>query len=291
MTHIVRLALTAGVAAAVVVGIAKIWTAPASAPGQSPHAAAVTVAKTLPVPVPVPASKSGAMPVPMASDMEMAAPEGVSAPEHGPPLPPATKHGLAYRLRQYPAVFLASPQQRAAADHLRKQLYAAAIRLAPPRAAVAAGFSLRRARRPPGERRVMWFHSENRLWHAARGATLEPGRPDTLIYADLPGKPLQLVGVMISMPRGVRGPTPGGPITRWHYHLVCVAGDKRGLAPRSDGSCPAASKLSVGSEMMHVWFTRDLRSAFAIHAPWPELCAGRLLPAATCASGQRFTGM
>jgi hypothetical protein len=43
--------------------------------------------------------------------------------------------------------------------------------------------------------------------------------------------------------------------------------------------------------MMHVWFTRDLRSAYAIHAPWPELCAAHLLPAATCASGEHFTGM
>jgi hypothetical protein len=102
---------------------------------------------------------------------------------------------------------------------------------------------------------------------------------------------LRLVGVMISMPRGLRGPTPGGPITRWHYHLVCVAGDKRGLAPRGDGSCPHGAKLGVGSEMMHVWFTRDLRSAYAIHAPWPELCAAHLLPAATCASGEHFTGM
>jgi hypothetical protein len=137
----------------------------------------------------------------------------------------------------------------------------------------------------------MWFHSENRRWHATRGATLQPDRPDTLIYADLPGRPLKLVGVMISMPRGLRGPTPGGPITRWHYHLVCVAGDKRGLAPRGNGSCPAGAKLGTGSEMMHIWFTRDLRSAFAIHAPWPELCADRMLPAATCASGERFTGM
>jgi hypothetical protein len=34
--------------------------------------------------------------------------------------------------------------------------------------------------------------------------------------------------------------------------------------------------------MMHVWFTGDLRSAFAIHAPEPELCRAGLLPAATC---------
>jgi hypothetical protein len=34
--------------------------------------------------------------------------------------------------------------------------------------------------------------------------------------------------------------------------------------------------------MMHIWFTRDLRSAFAIHAPEPELCAAALLPSAYC---------
>jgi hypothetical protein len=34
--------------------------------------------------------------------------------------------------------------------------------------------------------------------------------------------------------------------------------------------------------MMHVWFTRDLRSAYAIHAPVPELCRARLLPGVRC---------
>jgi hypothetical protein len=87
---------------------------------------------------------------------------------------------------------------------------------------------------------------------------------------------------MIRMPRGVRGPTPGGPITRWHSHVICVTGVQRGLSPRGDGSCPQGWVRRQGSEMMHVWFTRDLRSAFAIHAPGPELCAANLLPAATC---------
>jgi hypothetical protein len=34
--------------------------------------------------------------------------------------------------------------------------------------------------------------------------------------------------------------------------------------------------------MMHIWFTRDLRSAFAIHAPVPELCVADLLPQEHC---------
>ena len=269
-----RVSLVAGVVLLVAVSIAGIRSAHDS--GHAP-----------PAPTGMPMEMEMPMPMPAGA----ALPPGVSSPEQGPLLPPRTEHGLAHRLRQYPAVFLATARQRAAAERLRRQLYAAARRWANPRAAAAAGFDLRRPRRAPGVERVMWFHSENRLWHAARGASIEPSRPDTLIYADLPGRPLRLVGVMISMPRGVRGPAPGGPITRWHYHLVCVTGDKRGLAPRVDGSCPAASKLGIGSEMMHVWFTRDLRSAYAVHAPWTELCAGRLLPAATCASGKRFTGM
>lgn len=87
----------------------------------------------------------------------------------------------------------------------------------------------------------------------------------------MPGRPLLFVGVMFSMPRGKKGPTPGGPITRWHTHKVCAAGAKRGLGVRPDGSCPPGTKPRQGSEMLHFWFTRDLRSSFAIHAPAREL--------------------
>jgi hypothetical protein len=34
--------------------------------------------------------------------------------------------------------------------------------------------------------------------------------------------------------------------------------------------------------MLHVWFTGDLRSAFAIRAPAPELCAAGYLPRSRC---------
>jgi hypothetical protein len=87
---------------------------------------------------------------------------------------------------------------------------------------------------------------------------------------------------MFSMPRGLRGRSPGGPITRWHWHQVCVRGEKRGLKPLPDGSCPRGATLRSGSEMLHVWFTGELRSAFAIHAPKPELCTAGLLPPGGC---------
>ena len=209
------------------------------------------------------------------------------APVLGSQLPAAAEHGLLMRLRQYPDVHLATSGQRAAARRLLAQLRATAAPWREARAARAAGFDVRRPHRRPGETRVMWFHSENRAWHDD-AHYLDPKRPDTLIFADVPNRPLVLVGVMISMPRGVRGPTPGGPITRWHSHVVCVEGVKRGLKPLADGSCPAGARLAQGSEMMHVWFTRDLRSAFAVHAPGPELCAQHVLPASVCRDPHAF---
>jgi hypothetical protein len=87
---------------------------------------------------------------------------------------------------------------------------------------------------------------------------------------------------MFSVPRGVRGPTPGGPITRWHTHTVCARGAMRGSAAPPRRPCPRGTRRREGSEMLHVWFTGDLRSAFAVHGPEPELCRARLLAAPHC---------
>jgi len=159
-----------------------------------------------------------------------------------------------------------------------------------PRSAARAGFDTRRPKRAPGDTRVMWFHSEHRRNHSD-DAYFDPSRPDTLIYADVPGHPLSLVGVMFSMPRGLEGGTPGGPITRWHWHVVCANAVKRGIKPLPNGSCPRGRSLHGGSEMLHVWFTGDLRSAYAIHAPVPELCKARLVARQGCRAGHQQHGM
>jgi len=138
--------------------------------------------------------------------------------------------------------------------------------------------------RPPVRPRWCNLHAEHRLFSSDR-FYLTPRRPETLVYANVGGRPLVLIGVMFAMPRGRHGPTPGGPITRWHTHRVCAQGNRRGLKPPPDGSCPPGSTSRRGSEMLHVWFTRDLRSAFAIHAPRPDLCVARLLPPTHCGHG------
>jgi hypothetical protein len=152
------------------------------------------------------------------------------------------------------------------------------------RKAAASGFNTHLARRSSGDDAVGYLHAEHRRYSADKHI-LDPTRPESLIYATEPGRSPRLIGAMFSVPRGVLGPTPGGPIDRWHSHVVCRRGEKRGLAPLASGACPPGSTLTQGSEMLHVWFTSDLRSAFAVHAPVPELCRDGLLTAKACRAG------
>ena len=207
-----------------------------------------------------------------------------SLPHGSARLPPTARRGFIDHLLQYPAVQLATQAERRRARHILRQLESSAEReeWRSPAAAERAGFDTRTAPRKPGDTSVHYFHAE-RHQEPRHGAILDVTRPKALIYANAPGRPLVLVGAMWSTRDGERGPTPAGSIMRWHSHLVCKQGSKRGLKPQPGGKCPAGSRLTQGaSEMLHVWFTRDLRSAFAIRAPEPELCAAGSLPRSYC---------
>jgi hypothetical protein len=195
-------------------------------------------------------------------------------------LPPTALRGPENRLHQYPTISLATPEELAAAKRLRAELRHSVHRWPTPRAAKAAGFDTRRVRRT-GDPAGFYLHAEHRR-NSNDHLYLDPRRPEALIYANPRGRPLVLIGVMFSVPRGVHGATPGGPITRWHTHQVCARGTSRGRAPRRDGTCPRGTRLRQGSEMLHFWLTQDLRSAFAIHAPPPELCRDGLLAGDHC---------
>ena len=199
-------------------------------------------------------------------------------------LPPSARHGIIHHLLQYPAVALATPRERARARLVLDRLEAAARRGSwrDLRAATRAGYDTRSRLRKPGDRSVFFFHAERH--EEPRGRSIfDFTRPKALIYANAPGRPLVLVGAMWSTRDGEVGTTPAGPILRWHSHVVCKAGKKRGLKPPASGVCPPGSQLTQGaSEMLHVWFTKDIRSAFAISAPKPELCRDGYLPRAAC---------
>ena len=199
-------------------------------------------------------------------------------------LAPGVRHGLAAHLRQYPDLSLATNAQRLAARTLLRRARAASAPWKDVTAAKAVGFNTHLAKRAPGDDAIGYLHAEHRRFSADRHL-LDVHRPESLIYATQPGRPPVLIGVMFSVPRGVRGPTPAGPIERWHSHLVCTKGDDRGLAPPANGVCKKGARLTQGSEMLHLWFTRELRSAFAIHAPVRDLCRDGVLTPAACRAG------
>jgi len=199
-------------------------------------------------------------------------------------LPPTARHGINTHLQQYPSIALATPRQRARAESILARLVAASMagRWRDVRVAERAGYDTRSRARKPGDTSVFFFHAERH--EEPRGRSIfDFTRPKALIYANAPGRPLVLVGAMWSTRDGEVGPTAAGPILRWHSHVVCKAGKKRGLKPPPSGRCLPGARLTQGaSEMLHVWFTRDLRSAFAISAPKPELCRDGYLSRDVC---------
>lgn len=197
-------------------------------------------------------------------------------------LPPEALRGPIDQLRQYPKLSLATSEQKAAAQELWETTRAATRGWADPNSARASGFRVHRAPRRAGDVSPHWLHAEHHRY-SNDDRFLDPERPEVIIYANTPHKPLVLIGVMYGMKPGMRGPTVGGPITRWHTHWICARGHGRGFAPRPDGSCPRGTHgRQARNEMLHVWFTHDLRSAFAINPPQPELCVAHLLPAGYC---------
>jgi hypothetical protein len=170
-----------------------------------------------------------------------------------------------------PEVAAASDDERARAEALWRASEANAERWRDPDAAAAAGFRFRDE--DDAGRPVRFLHVPNPAWRAD-GRILDPARPETLVYWNGPGDRLTLVGVMYTAARGARGPTVGGPITRWHDHESCRDPATRAKLGRPvDGVCPDGQVYRRSGEMMHVWFTDDLATAFARRAPLAALRA------------------
>jgi hypothetical protein len=172
-----------------------------------------------------------------------------------------------------PEVAAATDQERARAEALWKASAANAEQWRDPDAAAAAGFRFRDKDEAGPERRVRFLHVPNPAWRAD-GRVLDPARPETLIYWNGPGDRLTLVGVMYTAARGEAGPAVGGPITRWHDHESCRDPATRAKLGRPvNGACPEGQVYRRSGEMMHVWFTDDLATAFARRAPLTALRA------------------
>jgi len=137
--------------------------------------------------------------------------------------------------------------QQAAAVALADRTRASLARYTDIRSALAAGY------RPGPERSGLRVHLENKAFQRD-GRILDPDRPELLMYAIADGR-ATLLGAVFQMPRaGEPGPAPGGPLTQWHAHDVCLTLLPPGLTVVSAyGTCPLLSVSVTIGEMMHVW--------------------------------------
>ena len=86
--------------------------------------------------------------------------------------------------------------------------------------------------------------------------SLNPEKPESLLYAQHPTKGRILVGVMyLTQGPEDSGQQVAGPLSVWHYHL----NDKQkcrtyNIIPRNTENCPNGEFSYQGPEMKHVWF-------------------------------------
>jgi hypothetical protein len=150
-----------------------------------------------------------------------------------------------------------SAAQTAAAAQLERATKEAVRRFGKLADAKAAGYRL-----PLTGKTGVDVHLENPAFKSD-GRALDPQQPEMLVYAIEDGKATLLGVVFVMEHAGVAGPAPGGPITQWHTHNLCVSLAPPGVGIVSPfGGCPALSVTITVPEMMHIWVVDPPGGAF-----------------------------
>jgi hypothetical protein len=159
-----------------------------------------------------------------------------------------------------------TPREQHAADRLlRRSRASARSRFPSMQAAQALGYRIDPVR-PPDDPGILRPHLTNPAL-LRDGHTLDPRRPESLVYQHRPDGSLELVAFMFRAPTGAWTPTAAGRFVRWHAHGGCVRPSAE-VHGTTDARCPAGRILHRGPTMMvHVWLEHDLRSGFATIPP------------------------
>jgi hypothetical protein len=167
-----------------------------------------------------------------------------------------------------PDVEGATPRQRAVADRLQRQTRRGTARYSTPARARRAGYV------PVGR----WSSRGVRHFDSRAAETdrhiLDPARPEALLFWRGPDGRKRLAAAMFRAPSDRPPPRMHNPLLRWHAHYVCrapVAG-----APRQIRSahCHDGTVARYGTtQMLHIWFTGDPMTAFALMPPFDALAA------------------
>jgi hypothetical protein len=150
-----------------------------------------------------------------------------------------------------------TPEQRAAAVKLAADTKAGIAKYEDVAVALADGY---KPSTTPGGQTVHYMNQR----YVHDGRTLDPTRPEVLVYANTAHGRV-LLGAMYMMPKlGMKGPEPGGSLTDWHVHTnICFGAGARLAGLLSPfGSCPAGSLNVPTPAMLHVWTVPNPTGAF-----------------------------
>jgi hypothetical protein len=143
----------------------------------------------------------------------------------------------------------ATPAERAAANLLLEQTKLATQKYHDLNAALADGY---RPVTPPDQAIVHYVNPA----YLVNGDTLNPERPESLVYGNGAKGPILLAAMYIAHRIGQVGPDIGGPLTLWHSHSNLCFSSKTNIIDAftdKDGNCPSGSFNSGTPEMLHVW--------------------------------------
>ena len=109
-------------------------------------------------------------------------------------------------------------------------------------------------------------HFHNQAYFAA-GKTLDPTKPEELIYLRNQRGAITLVGIMYLAQPGQAGPKVGGVLTSWHAHdNLCYTPNRQMVVALADasGKCPTGTIYNgVTPEMLHVWLVNNPNGIFS----------------------------
>ena len=153
----------------------------------------------------------------------------------------------------------ATPAERAAAQLLLEQTKLGTHPYQDLSVALAAGYKVVT---PPDQPIVHYVNPA----FLVNGDTLNPERPESLIYGNSSKGPILLAAMYIAHRIGQPGPDIGGPLTLWHSHSnLCFSTQTNVIDAFTDGdgNCPAGSISSGTPEMLHVWVVDNPNGPFS----------------------------